>query len=266
MKRFRHTRRVIAIGGPLVIIIVVLFLVPGGFFRIFSSLQKPLSIAGTWVARTATLSFDAATISTDSYEFLLEQNKALAYDTVELERLQRENASLKEMLGFSERQHHESIVAAVISRSVSQTQKTFLIDQGLNSGVYEGAPAITGNGVVVGKVIDVTRETATVMSLEDKSSALAASLLNETRTIGIVEGEGSGLLALRYIPQDEEIAVHQVVVTSGLEELVPSGLLVGMVHAVETEVASPFQQAIIEPLADIDLTEYVSILILSEAL
>jgi rod shape-determining protein MreC len=266
MKRFRHTRRIITIGGPLLLVIVVLFLVPGGLFRIVGGIQKPLSIAGTWIARTTTFSFDAATISTEELTFMQEQIAALAIDQVRLEQLERENASLMDLLGYVGRQHYESVIAGVISRSVSDTRKTLLIDQGIASGVYVGAPVVTGNGIIVGKVIDVTRETATVMSLEDKSSALAASLLNETRTIGIVEGEGSGLLALRYIPQDEAVAVHQIVVTSGLEEMVPSGLLVGMVHAVETDVASPFQEAIIEPLADIDLTGFVGVLILNEAL
>jgi len=52
---------------------------------------------------------------------------------------------------------------------------------------------------------------------------------------------------MSLIPQNEEVAVGDIVITSGLEREVPYGLLIGEVSVVEKELYQPFQKAIISP-------------------
>jgi len=87
------------------------------------------------------------------------------------------------------------------------------------------------------------------------------TLLNGTRTIGVANGISGALLALRYIPQDERIETNDIVVTSGLEASVPSGLIVGIVNSVTTDATAPFQSAILEPIGDARRLAFVSILL-----
>jgi cell shape-determining protein MreC len=86
-------------------------------------------------------------------------------------------------------------------------------------------------------------------------------LLNEGRTIGIAQGTRGRLINLSFIPHGEQVEVNDLVVTSGLEDGVPSGLLIGIVNTVETDPNLPFQEAVVEPLIDIGRYRIVSVLI-----
>ena len=78
----------------------------------------------------------------------------------------------------------------------------------------------------------------------------AVTLTNRSRTLGLAQGLDGKLVRIQFIPSNEPFAVNDLVVTSGLESSVPSGLLVGLVNAVRHEQNEPFQEAIVEPLAD----------------
>jgi rod shape-determining protein MreC len=67
---------------------------------------------------------------------------------------------------------------------------------------------------------------------------------------------------MNYIPQNEIIKVGDMVITSGLEENVPSGLLIGVIEAVEKEAYQPFQKAVITP--SVDLTKIKQVLVITE--
>ncbi len=110
-------------------------------------------------------------------------------------------------------------------------------------------------------MISVGKTHSTVKIITDQSSAVAVSLLNNTRTIGIAEGITGNLLSLSFVPIDEVIEVNDIVVTSGLEIDVPAGLLVGVVNNVEGDQNTPFQNAIVQPLADIRRYTHVMILL-----
>ena len=190
------------------------------------------------------------------------EREAFAIDYQELVQLRQENEQLVELLDFVDRQHFSYLAAHVISRSASTISSQFMIDLGSDDGIQMGAPVVAGNGLFVGKVISTTGTTATISPLTNKTSATAATLLNETRTMGIAQGGGGNIILLKYIPQDEQIEVHDLVVTSGLEDQVPSNLLIGIVNTVTTDMTSPFQEAIIEPF--IELSELSSVAVLVE--
>jgi rod shape-determining protein MreC len=86
-------------------------------------------------------------------------------------------------------------------------------------------------------------------------------LINDRRTIGVAYGTIGGLLEIRFIPTDEIIEINDLVVTSGLEETIQSGLLIGQVIAVELDQNTLFQTALLEPLQDIRRLSQVLVLI-----
>jgi rod shape-determining protein MreC len=148
-----------------------------------------------------------------------------------------------------------------VSRSIGPDASAFVIDHGSDDGVVVGTPAISGDGIMVGKVVAVTASSASVRVISDRNSATAVTLLNGTRTIGVAQGMSGALLSLEFIPQDERVSVNDIVVTSGLETSVPSGLLIGIVNSVETNPNAPFQQAVIEPLADVRRMSVVTVIL-----
>lgn len=244
---------------------VVAFVFRGSVARALAVVQRPLVAGGTWVfARTVGI-FDAAAVSPERLEELVAQRDAAVVAHAEYERLRVLNEELRAQIGFASRSHARAVTAELVSRSVGPEASAFVIDRGFEDGLEIGDPAITGDGVLVGKVVAVTAASATVRVISDRDSATAVALLNGTRTIGIAQGISGALLSLKYIPQDERISINDIVVTSGLEENVPSGLVVGIVNTVTSDPTAPFQEAVIEPLGDARRIHTVSVII-SEAL
>ena len=121
-------------------------------------------------------------------------------------------------------------------------------------------PVIIGNGIIVGKIFKLERTTAVVLLLTDTQSHVGAAVQNEKRTLGVVQGKRGLSLEMRLIPQNGEINEEEIIVTSGIEPLVPKGLVIGRVQAIHTEERNPFKRAtIVSPVA-FDRLEVVAIL------
>ncbi len=258
-KRFINNR-VLQVGGVIISLLILLF----GRSLIFSSiqfLQVPLTASGTWIADKVFFFRDANEISASELERLRNGFEKLAVDQTELKLLQIENEQLRRELDFSDRSSHRTIGADIINRSSVNQSTIVTLNQGRNQGVRIGMPVIAGDSLLVGKIVDVRDSYSTVKIITDQSSAIAVSLLNNTRTIGIAEGISGNLLALSFIPIDELVEVNDIVVTSGLESEVPAGLLIGVINTVEQDLNAPFQTAVVQPLADIKRYSHVLILL-----
>ena len=193
-------------------------------------------------------------------ESLKDQRDRYAVDRGELERLRMENTHLKEQLSYIERSGKVHSTAAIIARDSSRQMNRFVIDRGSDDGVEVGAPVVVKDGVLAGTVVEVTGRTATVQSINDPNARIAGTLLNETRTLGIVNGTTGNLMELSFVPQDNVIDVDDLVTTSGLDTSIPAGLIIGRVNAVRDETGAPFQTAIVEPMIDIRYYRIVSVL------
>ncbi|MBI5793639.1 rod shape-determining protein MreC [Candidatus Uhrbacteria bacterium] len=192
-----------------------------------------------------------ASLTSEEERALTDQLVALAIDRAEFDRLTDENETLRKELGFSQRTGFISVPATVITKSLSKTVSRFVLDVGASDGVQIGDPIVADDGILVGKVIAVEEGSSVGMALTDPSHTSAVGLLNDRRTIGVAYGTVGGLVEIRFIPSDETIEVNDLVVTSGLEETVPSGLLIGLVNAVSQDPTTLFLTAVVEPLKEI---------------
>ena len=89
---------------------------------------------------------------------------------------------------------------------------------------------------------------------------LAAFLTEEKTTRGIVEGQFQLGLQLSFVPSNVNITKDSVVVTSGREEGIPSGLAIGSVAESRTLSTDLFQSAALTPPIDYDTISLVSII------
>jgi rod shape-determining protein MreC len=199
---------------------------------------------------------------------VMEENEGLRRDrdgllaeTVRLKIVEEENRVLRELLAFSERAKRSGVMARVLARTPEAGTHTILIDRGSDDGLRVDMPVVAGDGVLVGKIYRVDRASSLALLLTDTRSRVGASMLNAVRTQGIVQGERGLSLAMRLIPQNEEIAVGDTVVTSGIEPLIPRGLVIGRVEEVETRERNPFKQAAIVSPMDFDRLDIVSVLL-----
>lgn len=197
----------------------------------------------------------------DQIDELQRQIQHLSVDYVQLHALKEENEVLRRKLGFAEQQGYEAVVANIISRSVQPERGFFMIDRGSKNGLETGMAVIFGDGIYVGKITKIYDRTAIVTLTTDPSSRVAISLAGQHRLIGLVEGKGNGTALATLIPQEEEIKVNDVFVTSGTEEKIPPDLIVGLVNQIHDESTDPFKEANIEPVVQTAYLNIVAVLL-----
>lgn len=90
---------------------------------------------------------------------------------------------------------------------------------------------------------------------------LAATILGDTKTNGITAGDLGLTIKMDFIPQTVIIKPGDLVVTSGLEDAIPRGLVIGKVSTVTKESNDLWQSAVIEPLINPDDLIIISVLL-----
>jgi len=172
----------------------------------------------------------------------------------------QEGARLRELLELRQAVPMETVAAEVVARDGVPWFRTLTIDKGEADGVALDAPVMSPTGVV-GRVVAVGPHAARVQVLLDRDSG-AGVLIERSRVPGVVSGQVSGQasgaedLALEYVPERSDVAVGDVVVTSGLDRIYPKGLVVGRVRYVG-KGAGLFRDIRVEPSARFDRLEEV---------
>jgi len=171
-----------------------------------------------------------------------------------------ENQRLRLLLDFKETQDIDTLPARVIGEDASSWFRTIMIDKGSEHGVTEGMPVVVAEGVV-GRVVRSSPRFARVLLITDASSAVA-SLLQENRARGVCRGQGD-LLIFDFVLRQEEVAVNDRVVTSGMGDVFPKGLVIGHVKSVDSQEYGLFQTIEVKPAVDFSHLEEVLVLLRS---
>ena len=196
-------------------------------------------------------------------EALQDQVDELIVENVRLREAEIENRTLREQLNFKREAPHFDIDAAdvigrVISRDPSNLARTITIDLGYEDDVAKGMPVVTARGLV-GQITTVGPRSSRVLLIIDPSSSVN-SVVQDSRATGVVEGRLSGDLVMRFIPQEEQISVGDIVLTSGLGGNFPKRLVIGQVTAVRQHDIELFQEATVRPSVDFNRLEVVMVI------
>lgn len=191
------------------------------------------------------------------------KNKALEYDASI-----KENERLRKMLNFSKQRDEYNYVGANISGlSGNSFSDGFIINKGENKGIKKRMIAMTGEGLV-GQVTSVGNNWAIVQSLSNENIAVAALVQSTSDNNGIVKGykdENNKLLAqIEHLSLDSAIKKGDVILTSGLGGIYPSGIRIGSVLSVHEDKGEVMKSAIIEPYVDFSKIEEVFIVVPKE--
>ncbi len=195
---------------------------------------------------------------------LADENRRLKARVAELE---SENAALREAqtkydqlradLGFVQAARNSLLASDVIARRPDPKFDTLVISRGSLDGVRPNSVVVTREGVV-GRVFEVTPTTASVLMLTDQNSGVGARVQRpNSRATGICKGDNSPQLSLVYLPNDADVRVGDVIVTSGLGGVFPPGLVIGTVMQVKAEEGNILKSARLRPNVDFDRLEQV---------
>ena len=195
------------------------------------------------------------------------QVDALTVENVRLREYEAEVQQLHTMLNFvSDYPISAYLGAEVISREaevVGVEPNPYLryvtVNVGSLQGVEVGMPVVSSGAGLVGRISQVGPRTSEVQLLTDTDSAVAA-LLQTSRVTGLVVGQPDSTLQMEYIPQEEQIDVGDIVLTSGLGGVLPKGLVIGQVTEVLQMDYALFQSAAVRPAIDFSRLELVLVI------
>lgn len=121
---------------------------------------------------------------------------------------------------------------------------------GSNDGVEVGQIVTDNANVLLGRVKEVGKYMSEVELLDDLGSKVAVEVTGGN-TKGVVEGKG-GRAELTGVLQSEMLGVHDVIVTSGIDEEYPPGLVIGQVVDLIGQPEDVLKGGIVELLAQRD--------------
>ncbi len=163
-------------------------------------------------------------------------------DYVALTRLQNENSALRKELDFVRENKVGLVIAKVVGRQILN-RSALVLDRGSRHGLAVGQVVTVGGGIVIGKLIEVYESQATVLLLTDPRSQLAVTSATINGTNGLVVGQTGNSLLLDFVPQTIPLTENDLIVTSGLEDNIPAGLLVAKVGQIISKDNDVFKQA-----------------------
>ena len=230
--------------------------------RIFLELMAPLERAGTFASRTVADAWERASgllRARDEAEALRGRVRQLEQDTARLAEIDAENTRLRTLLDFRRTLGGTPLTTRVIGHDAAGLARTLVVDQGSAAGIAKGAAVLAPQGIV-GQVFQVSPHAARVLLVSDHNSGVDA-VVQRTRGRGIVEGTADGRCGLKFVKRTEDLQVGDLVVSSGLDGIFPSGLPIGRIQAVDKQGQGLFQYAQIDPAVDVERLEEVLVMV-----
>lgn len=199
----------------------------------------------------------------------------------ELEKIKRENASLKSeqsfykeilaenmryrsLLGFKEKNKEYTLIGATtIMRDYGVWSNTIVVDRGEDSGLKKYMPVIIPEGIV-GYVSDVYPTSSRIKLLIDPSCKIGVLVQRaDSRVEAIASGNSvhPGYLIVTNLSRESDIVKGDQIIASGYGGVYPKGMLVGTVDKVVSDEIGSTQYAEIKPAVNFNHLEEVFIIL-----
>ncbi len=198
-------------------------------------------------------------------EELESENQSLREQSLYAELLEEENARLREYLDMKEKYPTFLLEEGMVIGSESSGYMTvFTLNRGTAHGIAINMPVVVKAGVV-GYVTEVGLTWCKVSTILEKgtSSKGIGAYVAGKGTMGVVQGdytlEQQGLCKMSYIEEGADIAVGDVVVSSGVGSVYPTDLIIGKVESVGVDEYTRTIVATIRPAVDFSSLQYMLI-------
>jgi rod shape-determining protein MreC len=204
--------------------------------------------------------------STQSRRDLIAENEALKTESMVVKAmaqrmavLEAENAQLRSLLNSSAQLKGKLQIAELIAISPDPDYHTVVINRGNSDGVYVGQVVLDASGIM-GQIVEVHSQYSRAILISDSSHTLPVEV-NRNGVRALLSGEGRlDKLSLLYVPATTDIAVGDLLISSGLGQRFPRGYPVAQVTNVDLNSGQPFATIEAEPMAELNKGRYVLLL------
>lgn len=170
-----------------------------------------------------------------------------------------ENRTLRQLLEFKEQYQHGSVAAEVLYFGRDPFSRRIVVDKGASQSVEEGAAVVNATGLI-GQVNRAFPWTAEVTLITDREQVVPVQVVRNGLRAALFGIGYDGALDLRFMPLNADIENGDLLVTSGIDGVYPSGLPVAVVSNIERNAAYPFARIICTPASGPDRHRQVLIL------
>jgi len=261
----RISKKYLAIVIVLILGLVFLNIIPGFtknlgnfVFRLFSPIERFFIGTGNKISGFFDMLVSIKNLNTENNR-LKQKNLELETEIVKLKEVERENQILKEGLRISIEKQLNLELAIVVGKDIQGPQEWILINKGNNNGLREDMPIISEEFALVGRISEVMPDFSKVILITNKESVVAA-LIEGERSQGLVKKEEKGKLFMDFIPRNEKLELAKMVLTSGMDNIFPKGILVGKIESIDLSQNQLFQKVIITPAVEFSKLEEVFII------
>ncbi len=189
------------------------------------------------IARVVSMPLNAIVNITINFQELIDarnKNTMLAQENEQLRSLyikslniHQENTELKAILKYVGLRSVKFLAAHLIAHPYQTYSRNVFIDAGSDQNVKED-DIVTGNNALIGRVEQVSNNKARVLLATDINSHIPV-IVSGARNKGILAGNNSNVMEILYLDKVNNIKVGDMVFTSGDGDLMPPGLLIGVV-------------------------------------
>lgn len=274
-KRKKMRKWFVYLSVFLIVVIVAFFsytIKPNKKLNVIESLIKDTTVAVQKIFYTPIDSVSNFIDDFFSLKDVLKENKILKSNIEKMESLEAENIELKQEINKLKEElnvdyvlsEYDYLNATVISRNSMYWYNNLTIDKGKNNGIEEGMVVINSTGLI-GKIVNVSTFSSDVklITTNDTNNKISVTVASGNKKLtGLINTYNyeEGFLKVEGISNTETVNIGDFVYTSGLGGVFPSGILIGRVENIVTDVYDLAKIINVKPSANFDDINYVTIL------
>ncbi|MFA5171196.1 MAG: rod shape-determining protein MreC [Sulfuriferula sp.] len=233
--------------------------------NLFRSSMNSLIYPISEIVQTPYLTYEKVTGFFVKHAQLQQENAALqqrfiAY-SAKLQRyqdLEQENQHLRALLGAQSRTPLHTQIAEIIAIPRDPYLRQVTVNQGSKQGVHAGSAVIDEQGLI-GQVTQVYDRTSDVTLLINNDQSVPIAV-QRTGQRAVLFGTGiDDTVEIRYLPHNTDVRAGDLIITSGIDGVYPSGLAVAKVMQIDLSSSRAFAHIICKPVAAIDRNRQVLI-------
>ena len=165
--------------------------------------------------------------------------------------LEDENRRLRDMRENSAGVAERVLVASILNVDLDPFRHRVLVDKGASDGVFKGQAVLDAEGIF-GQVAQVHARTAEVLLISDAEHAIPVqSNRSGLRSIAVGTGD-SDRLSLPFVTVESDLKAGDLLISTGIGGVFPSGYPIAEVTRVERSAAATFAVVDARPTARLD--------------
>ncbi|MFT4023406.1 MAG: rod shape-determining protein MreC [Flavihumibacter sp.] len=156
-------------------------------------------------------------------------------------------------------QKYHYMEAMVVGGFVTTQTNFYTIHRGANQGVKVDMAVIGPTGIV-GRVVNVSSNFATVMSVLSRQFRVDAKLIKSGERGSVAwDGESPDYVQMRNVPKSADVKRGDTVMTSELSSIFPANIMIGTVDTFQAESSSNFYTLKLKTSTNFSTVQYVYI-------